>query len=270
MNKFCVSLLFLLSIHFSIAHATEVNIIFLHHSTGDNLVGEGRVKEWFDTYNSDNGTRYKFNTRFYPGLKPQPMYNYPYNYWNLWVNNACDAKYANERPCFEDLVREYDVIIFKHCYPGSDVEKNTGFPDISSDRKSIENYRLQYRALRDLFDKHPDNHFIIWTLPPRNRVATTYKKARRAKDFVKWVKEDFLTEDGKDHHNISIFDFWGLTAELSKKPGTKGEPYCLKWDYERYHGKRDSHPNETANRTIGLLFGEFIVNSIKTYQSAKK
>ncbi len=251
------------------AFAEGSKIIFLHHSTGANLCEEGKVLKWFDYYNSLYDTSHQFFTRPYPGLKPKPMYNYPYDYWNLWVKGADKLSSQQGRPSLDELTSKYDVIVLKHCYPVSDIQKDTGFPQIDSDRKSIENYKLQYRALRDLMDSYSDTTFILWTLVPRNRVATTYKHAIRAKEFVNWVKNKFLFEDGKTHSNIFIFDFWGLTAEQSQKPN-KGEPYCLKWEYERMHGERDSHPNEKANIIIAPKFAEFIVNSIQTFKSIKR
>ncbi len=250
------------------AFAQDIKILFLHHSTGANLYEEGKISQWFEKYNLVHKTFYRFFTRSYPGLKPFPMSNYPYDYWNLWVNNACENSSKQDRPCIDELTKEYDVIIFKHCYPGSDIRNDTGFPQINSDQKTIENYKLQYRALRKIMDEHPATIFIIWTLAPRNRIATTYEMASRAHKFVKWTKNDFLKEDGKEHFNIFIFDFWGFTAEQNKKP-KKGETYCLKWEYERTHGKRDSHPNEMANRIIAPEFAKFIVNSIQVFQGNK-
>ena len=36
----------------------DVKIIFLHHSTGNN-VWQGGVPQWFEQYNTDHGTSYK-------------------------------------------------------------------------------------------------------------------------------------------------------------------------------------------------------------------
>jgi hypothetical protein len=127
--------------------ASDSKIIFLHHSTGENLCEEGRVNEWFNRYNIDHKTEFQFITRGYPGLKPEPMTNYPYDYWKLWVNDTCDQSSSQDRPCLGQLTKDFDVIIFKHCYPASDIEKDTGFPNVTSNLKTIENYKLQYRAL---------------------------------------------------------------------------------------------------------------------------
>ncbi|MFW5733720.1 MAG: hypothetical protein ACOCWR_01540, partial [Oceanidesulfovibrio sp.] len=83
-----------------------------------------------------------------------------------------------------------------------------------------------------------------------------------AAEFVDWVKNEYLTEDGAVHPNIHIFDFYGLAAEAGKNPA-KGEPNCLRYEYEQSHEDSDSHPNEKANRSIGPKFAAFIVQVLE-------
>jgi len=160
------------------------------------------------------------------------------------------------------LSQDYHMIIFKHCFPGAHVLEDTGNPDINSERKSLENYKVQYRALREMMDEYPNNLFVVWTLAPLHRLSTIPENAHRAKEFVEWVNEQWLTEDGKDHDNILIFDFWGLTAEQKEESG-QGQVNCLRYDYEKSHESGDSHPNIKANEAVGPVFGKFIVNALK-------
>ena len=149
----------------------------------------------------------------------------------------------------------------KHCSPASDILKDIGKPDLSSSRKSLENYQAIYRLLRDEFDKHEDTLFIIWTLPPRHRLfehlcGNKVKNAARATEFSKWLKTTFLTEL-KSHPNIYIWDF----REIVMDPDTN----FLKYEYESEHNIPDSHPNNTANNNAGPQFAEFIVDSIANF-----
>lgn len=230
--------------------------IFLHHSTGRG-VWQGGVPEWINEYNDSNKTNYQVTELPYPN-NPYPWANYPYDYWNLWINNNCNSENENIA-CLNTLVEKYDLIIFKHCYPGSAIVADIGNPDITSQTKSLENYKLQYRELRTLFDSHPSTKFMVWTLAPLHRLATNAEDAARAKEFVDWVKKDWLTEDGKLHSNIFIFDFFGLAAEISSSPDM-GQENCLKYAYERSHDNRDSHPNPSANSEIAPHFAKAIVN----------
>ena len=158
----------------------DVKIIFLHHSTGMNVYNEGRVKEWFSDYNREHGTSYKITGRLYP--KP-PSGNYPFDYWNLWVNGVCNSDEPGKE-CMDTLTEKYNVIIFKHCYHGADILPDIGKPSVRFDRKSLENYKLQYRELRNMMDGYPDNMFVLWTLAPRHRLRTNPENATRAKQFV--------------------------------------------------------------------------------------
>ncbi len=239
-----------------------LEILFLHHSTGGGVYYEGGVPERIDDYNSSHGTAFRISERSYPD-SPYPWENYPYDYWNLWINGACESGNPNVE-CIENLTQNYDVIIFKHCFPGAAVESDSGSPDVASPVKTLENYKAQYRTLRDMMDSYPDNLFIVWTLAPLHRLATTSAEAARAKKFVDWVTEDFLTEDGSGHPNIALFDFWGIVAEDNPQ-AVPGQVNCLKYEYEASHVGQDSHPNATANQTAGPQFAELIVDAAADY-----
>jgi hypothetical protein len=258
MNTKILGTIFLLVLSVMIGHAQK--IIFLHHSTGGGVYSGGDVLKWIQTYNTKNGTAYKITERNYPDT-PYPWENYPYDYWNLWINGGCNNSNSSIE-CMDLLTKNYDVIIFKHCFPGADVSADTGNESVSSKRKSIGNYKLQYRALRTLMDSYPTTKFIVWTLAPLHRNATTTENALRANQFVDWVKNEWLSEDNKLHPNIFIFDFYGLSVELNSMP-QNGKINCLKYDYEGDHNGSDSHPNSLANRTVGPLFAQAIVDAIK-------
>ncbi len=235
-------------------------IVFLHHSTGAGVYNDGKVASWISTYNKTNNKNYQISELSYPNT-PYPWANYAYDYWNLWLNGQCSKTNTNIL-CMDELTKLYDVIIFKHCYPGAAVVAEDGKPLVSSSKQTLANYKLQYAALRGLMDQYPDKKFIVWTLAPLHRNATDAASATRAKTFVDWVKNQWLTEDGKSHKNISVFDFFGLAAELNSNPAN-GRVNCLKYDYEGDHNGSDSHPNALANKTIGPVFAQFIVNTIE-------
>jgi len=254
MMKSCCAILFLAFLMPFTLSAQKV--MFLHHSTGNNLFYEGNVAGHIAGYNATSGTNIQVTEFSFPNT-PWPWSNYPYDYWKLWIGGSCSNSDPDIR-CMDNLAANYDVVIFKHCYPGANIEADLGTPDVASSRKSIENYKAQYRALRSLMDGYPNTDFIVWTLVPLHRLATTPDKAVRAKQFVDWVKSQWLTEDGRAHPNIHIFDVFGLWAEQSPSPAN-GTQYCLKYVYERSHSGSDSHPNQMANENAGLPFAERIV-----------
>lgn len=239
----------------------EYNIIFLHHSTGNIVYNAGKapnifirkffprkayVPDWFAEYNKANGTNYNITDQFFPKSKPYGWNNYPYDYYNIWVKNAGSQPYMEE-PTLEVLTKKYDLIIFKHCYPVSNIEED-GTPDINSSRKTIANYKLQYEALKQKMLEFPETKFLIWTgaIQVKNNISQI--QASRAKEFFEWVKKEWDTP----HDNIYTWDFYELETE--------GELYLKNSNAQQIN---NSHPNASFARRVAPLFCEKIVEVIQ-------
>jgi hypothetical protein len=263
-----IFVLFILAICF-VLNSPGQKILFIHHSTGGGVYNQGNVASWFTNYNTTNNKSYQITERAYPDT-PYPWENYPYDYWNLWVNPSTTCNSANSKiECINTITQNYNVIIFKHCFPGAGIGADGATSSVSSSSKTLGNYKLQYRALRAMMDGYPNNKFIVWTLAPLHRNATNVDDAARARQFVNWVKTQWLTEDGKSHPNIYVFDFYGIVAESNPTP-VNGKVNCLKYDYEGGHAAdySDSHPNTAANMVAGPAFAQFIVDCIEKGPSA--
>jgi len=224
--------------------ADAARIVFLHHSTGE-CVWNGGVPAWFRAYNAAYKTRYAITERAFPKESPYGWHNYPYDYWNIWVRHAGDKPYKGE-PTLEMLARSYDVIVFKHCFPVSAVEPDTGRGDVTSSAKRIENYKLQYEALRKKLLRFPKVRFIVWTGAALVRGETTPAAARRAGTFFDWVRK---TWDRKGD-NIYLWDFHRLQTE--------GGLYL-----KAAHASGDSHPNATFSKKVAPLLCRRIVDVIR-------
>ena len=109
-----------------------------------------------------NKTDYVISELSFPKKSPYGWENYPYDYYNIWVKNAGQDPYLEE-PTLEILTAGYEVIILKHCFPVSRISEDAGTPNIDSDEKRIENYKLQYNALKQKMHQFPHNKFIVWT-----------------------------------------------------------------------------------------------------------
>jgi hypothetical protein len=249
----------ILTFTFFLGFSQNDSAIFLHHSTGGYVYSEGGVAAWINDYNDGNGTDYYLKQFSYPNT-PWPWNNYPYDYWKLWIDGSCDNSQSGIE-CLESIASKYELVILKHCFPGAGILEPDDNPDVTSSKKTFENYKLQYRALRDKMDDMPNTKFMFWTLAPLHRLSTSPEQAQRANEFVEWVKNDFLTEDEEEHPNIYIFDFFGLVAELSATP-ENGVQYCLKYEYEDKHDNGDSHPNVDANEYAGPIFARAVVNAL--------
>ena len=226
------------------------NVIFLHHSTGENLIAQGGVREafsvagydfWDHGYNSQGLTRpdgapagYSYNI---PGdntdpdglvhLFSQRLYPWPFN-------------------AFSGLT-QHEVIIFKSCFPVSNITTEA----------QLEQYETYYLQMRDVMDQHLDRVFVVMTPPPLNPSATDAAAAVRARTFAEWLKSDeFL----KGHSNVYTFDFFGLLAE--DDPAAPD----INMLREEYREGEDSHPNRRANETVGPIFVEFVTSAVDDYR----
>lgn len=234
------------------SHGDYTNVIFLHHSTGRNLIAQGGVRErlteagldfWDHDYNSrgltrPDGTRAGYSYGI-PDDNTDPdglarIFSQPFYPWPL---NA-----------FSGLM-QHEVIIFKSCFPVSNITADA----------QLEEYKAYYLGMRDVMDQHPDRIFIVVTSPPLNPAGTTAEAAARARAFADWLASDeFLG----GHPNVFTFDFFDLLAEES--------PAAPDFNMlrEEYREGTDSHPNERANRAIGPLFTDLVIEVIGTYRAA--
>jgi len=238
-------------------------IIFLHHSTG-HVIWNGMptglkkvtgifnkyeaVPEWFDNYNKTKNTNYLITELNFPKAKPYGWNNNPYDYYNIWVKNAGKKPYQEE-PTLEILCKDYDMIIFKHCYPVGNINESKDSADINSPEKNLENYKLQYLALKAKLQEFPETKFLLWTAAALVESKTTPEEADRTREFVNWVINDWDTEGD----NIYLWDFYNLETEGGRflKPA-----YAV--------NKDDSHPNGEFANKVAPLFCERIVDVIET------
>jgi hypothetical protein len=221
----------------------DAKIVFLHHSTGA-IIWEGGVPAWFSAYNTTEGTNYAITQLSYP-TDSYAADNYPYDFWNIWVNHAGPTAYLGQAT-LEMLTTQYDVIVFKHCFPVSNIEPDVGGPDVTSPDKTTANYKVQYNALKAKLRSFPANRFIIWTGAAKLQREISEEMATRARAFFDWVTDEW--DEAGD--NIYVWDFYDLET---------GGGIYLKPEY----GSADSHPNATFAAAVAPLFCQRVVRVIE-------
>ena len=219
-------------------------ILFLHHSTGE-CVWNGGVAAWFEAQSAAHKANYAITEQNFPKDSPYGWANYPYDYWNIWVKNA-GAKPFKQEPTLEMLTARYDVIVFKHCFPVSNIEADSGAADVASDAKQIGNYKLQYAALKKKMREFPKVRFIVWTGAAQVKNDVDEAAARRAKTFFDWVRDEW-DEKGD---NIHLWDFYRLETE--------GDLYV-----KAAYAQGDAHPNEAFSKRVAPLFCQRVVDVIQ-------
>ena len=237
-----------------------INIAFLHHSTGQSVwngnseslsykIGRvvrkitgkknngAKLPRLVKDYNKKSPVKFTIDEIVFPKTEPYGWKNYPYDYYNIWVKNAGEQPYAEE-PTLEMLTGKYQVIMFKHCFPVSNIGPDADSTDINSEYKSLPNYKLQYLALRDKMHGFPDTRFIVWTGAIQVESLITEEEAVRTREFFTWVKDTWDLPDD----NIYIWDFYALQ--------TDGGLYFPN-AYARSAG--DSHPNNAFSEKAASL-----------------
>ncbi len=236
-------------------------VLFLHHSTGkiiwqggNNIVTKvkgklgmkGAVEKWFDKYNRSNNTNYQIREMAFPKKQPYGWKNYPFDYYNIWVKHGDEESFMEE-PTLKTLAPQYDLIVFKHCFPASRIVFD-GTSDIDSERKMVENYKMQYIALKKELHKYPDTRFLLWTPPALTRAKSSPEAARAATGFSEWV----VNEWDQSGDNVFIWDFRTLE--------TGGGDYILP---ENSVDERDSHPSHALAKKVYPLFGQRMVDVLE-------
>lgn len=225
--------------------AQAVRIIFLHHSCGHNLIEQGDVRqglaslgyEFYDHGYNDDGLRLADGS--YSGMN----FDVPGDNTDPDGFAEIFAQPLHDPPdnTFSYLM-QYDVIIFKSCYPTSNI----------ASAEQLADYQEYYRLIRSRMDQHPEKTFIIVTQPPEVPGNSDLDAASRARDFVNWLQSgEYL--DG--YANIFVFDFFGLLAD---------DDNFLRREYRL--DDYDGHPNQRANQEIGPVFVDFIDQVIQSYE----
>ncbi|MBR8537483.1 hypothetical protein KDU71_18080 [Carboxylicivirga sediminis] len=238
-----------------------VKVIFLHHSLGK-IVWTGStskwvkaqhklglktaVPKWFSKYNKTSDYKYDLEEIDFPKRDPYGWKNFPYDYYNLWINEDTKGKYPD--PTLEELTANYDVVILKHCYPVSKMEGDT-LADIKSNQKTLANYKLQYQALKEKFHQYPNTKFIVWTSAALNKNRTNEEEGLRTREFVEWVRDEWDTPED----NVYLWDFYELE--------TQGGLF-LKDEFAE--SERDSHPNTQFAQMVYPLFCRRIVDVVES------
>jgi hypothetical protein len=226
------------------------SIIFLHQSTGRNLIEQGKVREqfqqagydfWDHDYNSiglrnPNGqlTGYSYNV-------PKDNTN-PDGLAGIFQQPACPLPFNT----FSGLL-QHEVIILKSCFPNSNIQS----------KERLAQLKAWYLDMRSRMDQYPDKIFIILTQPPLNPVETSPEIAVRARALADWLDSAEFTSG---HPNVYVFNFFNQLVEQ--------DPAAADYNMLRqaYRDGIDSHPNELANQTIGPQFVDFVIEVIQRYR----
>jgi hypothetical protein len=146
--------------------------------------------------------------------------------------------------------RQNDIIMFKSCFPNSDIQADGTPPGNAADNaKTTWNYKAVFGELQGIMAKYPNKLFIYVTAPPLVPAETKPENAKRAREFNDWVKSEYVAEYTQKTglNNLLVFDFFDVLADKDN---------CLKAEYRR--SDADSHPNAAGGQAATVAFVEFL------------
>jgi hypothetical protein len=207
----------------------KLTMVWLHHSTGDRLLAGGLLA----------------------ALVANNIGFYDINYEEAVVDGYVVGDHTDppdfpklfNTPRYLDVVRgwelkgdrkQHDVIMFKSCYPASDIE---------SDRM-LDQYKEYYAAMLPVFRANPGILFIPMSTPPRTTRRTTPQIAARARHFARWLSSVYA----KDVRNVQVFDLFNALAIVEGKPNAN----TLAPQFAE--SATDSHPTPAGGRAVARMF----------------
>ena len=175
--------------------ADTVNLIFIHHSVGENWLSAGLNQMLNDSGFHVADTYYGWREM---GDRTDT------SDWPDWFNDRVMPTVYNElgnMTGYNDIEPadgENTIIMFKSCFPNSDVGS------------SIEDEKEIYLSLLSYFAAHTDKMFVLVTPPPMQRIP----HADKTRELANWLVADDGWRGDYAGGNLFVFDLYNvLTAE---------------------------------------------------------
>ncbi len=236
---------------------STVNLIFIHHSVGGNWLANGlcaalnasKYHVADTTYGWTGGGGVDYGSR-------TDTVDWPTWFTNTVMNLAYDEMDAmTAHNTVAAAPGENTVIMFKSCYPNSDVGSSI------TDEKAIYNSLLPY------FQAHPDKMFVLITPPPMQNISYPLK----TRELCNWLTDrntgwlKTLTTG-----NVFVFDFYNVltnpNAHHRLVGGAEVHEVVSGANTLYYDSSGDDHPNATGSNKAAQ---EFVPLLNKWYQEFK-
>ena len=215
-------------------------MVFLHHSVGKGILDGGNLRDSLRQMGiSVRGITYGDSIGQYTDMR----------HWLPKFQKDMQGilQFKNHpNTCFTDG-RTNDIVMFKSCFPNSDIDADGSEPgDPLSAKKTLSNYKAVFHGLVKEMQKSPEVLFIYMTAPPLVPAQTSQENAGRARTFNVWLKEEFLPEYSRKSglNNFVVFDLFDVLADQDN---------FLRTEF-RGNDRRDSHPNALANQEAARRF----------------
>ncbi|MGC1376532.1 MAG: hypothetical protein WA821_09920 [Anaerolineales bacterium] len=234
--------------------AQPVKLIFIHHSTGENLLRDDYGQLGIALKNNNyfvSDTNYGWGPNTIGDRTDIPN-------WTEWFESADTPTYMNalynesgQHSTYTRLAAdpggENEIIMFKSCFPNSALEGNPNDPPDPNGWLTVGHAKWVYNQILQYFALHPNKLFVVITAPPLQ--DGTY--AANARAFNQWLMNTWLTSNGYTLNNVAVFDFYNvLTGPNNHHRYINGaiEHVFTAGMNTEYYPSGDDHPNITGSR----------------------
>ncbi len=230
-----------------------VKLIFIHHSTGENWIrddygGLGLALSQNNYFVSD--TNYGWGPDAIGDRTDIPN-------WTEWFASEGTPRYmsalfneSGQNAAYTRTVSdpggENEIVVFKSCFPNSELEGNPDDPPDPEGWLSVGHVKFVYNEILRYFGTRPDKLFIVITAPPLS--DGTY--AENARAFNNWLLNDWLRENNYTLNNVAVFDFYNvLTDPNAHHRFANGQvEHIATGRNTLYYPSEDDHPSAQGSR----------------------
>ena len=105
---------------------------------------------------------------------------------------------------------ENEIIVFKSCFPNSDLYGNPDDPPLSepNDELTVGNAKAVYNNILTYFATRQDKLFVVITAPPLMESETAPDRAANARALNNWLVNEWLR--GYAYRNVAVFDYYNV------------------------------------------------------------
>lgn len=294
---------------------TTPKLVFIHHSTGENWLkdSDGRLGIALrdaGIYVSD--TNYGWGPVVKTVEAENPVGDLTdIGHWYEWFLSpdhvgVMDAVYKHDEHLSNyeystDPGGENEVVMFKSCYPNSNILGSPGDaplpagtpnpiynraqPSGQTQSYTVSNIKGLYRDLLGYFGSRTDKLFVLVTAPPLESGATDSSRAANARAVNNWLYSSWLA--GYQHKNVRVFDFFNILTSNGGDPNTNdlgsstgnhhrildgNEQHStgLANDFSSYpRGSGDSHPSTAGNLKATAEFVPLLIRFINEWRATR-
>ncbi|MGD8456718.1 MAG: carbohydrate binding domain-containing protein [Anaerolineales bacterium] len=236
-----------------------VKLIFIHHSCGENWLMDGYGDLGVTLQNNNyfvSDTNYGWGPNGIGDRTDIPN-------WPEWFVESNRDTYMNAvytesdanaggwdyyTRNLSDPGGENEIIMFKSCFPNSDLYGNPNDSPQAGSDMTVANAKYIYNQLLAYFITRPDKLFVVITAPPMQHLDSP----ENARAFNTWLVNDWLAENDYPYSNVAVWDFYNVLTDPDNhhryNNGTVEYITNQGNNTLYYDSSGDDHPNEAGSQ----------------------